>query len=282
MNGYQGHNSAFQATYPIGLTDPSIVLNGRGNITRFLGIANTTDIPETYNVTFEPGKRYLMRLINTAFETGFSFSIDGHEFDVVENDLVPVEPYTVNNIVVHIGQRYNIVVQAKNESEIGDGNFWIRTTTCYTNSINPGPGLTDWMKTGIVRYNDQSKDDPTDRTSKPWPSAQSCDDEPLGNLHPKHKWTVGPAKNSITQGENVALGFPSNKTYIQASLLWNVKDTMSSSQESFQIHYDDPIFLRLADPEPRPEEVVIYSSDNFTANDWVCQLSCRVRSIVFI
>jgi hypothetical protein len=188
---------------------------------------------------------------------------------------VPIEPYTTNSIVVHIGQRYNIVVQAKEKSEIGDGNFWIRTTTCYTGSIQHGPG-DDWMKTGIVRYNNQSTDDPTDRTSKPWPFSQTCDDEPLGNIRPKHKWNVGPSKNSITQGENIAVGFNPNPTYIHAGLLWKIKEIKSSSKQNFQIHYNDPIFLRLADPKPRPEEVVVYSSENYTANDWVCQFTCRV------
>ena len=188
---------------------------------------------------------------------------------------MPIEPYSTNSIVVHIGQRYNIVVQAKEKSEIGDGNFWIRTITCYTESIKHGPGK-DWMKTGIVRYNNQSTDDPTDQTSKPWPFPQICDDEPLGNIRPKHKWTVGPSKNSITQGENIAVDFTSNATYIHADLLWNIKETKSSSKQNFQIDYNDPIFLRLADPKPRPEEVVVYSSENYTANDWVCQISCRI------
>ena len=216
-----------------------------------------------------------MRIINTAFETGFRFSIDNHKFDVVQTDLVPVEPYTTNSIVVHIGQRYNIVVQAKEKSEIGDGNFWIRTTTCYSKSIQHGPG-DDWMKTGIVRYNNQSTDDPTDRTSKPWPFSQICDDEPLGNIHPKHKWTVGPSKNSITQGENIGVNLNKNGDYIHASFLWNIKETKSASKQHFQIHYNDPIFLRLADPKPRPEEVGVYSSENYTANDWVCQFTRRV------
>ena len=283
LNGYQGHNSAFQATYPIGLKDPSIVLNGRGNITRFSGKnISTTIIPDTYHVTFEPRKRYLLRIINTAFETGFRFSIDGHKFDVVQNDLVPIEPYTTNSIVVHIGQRYNVVVQAKEKSEIGDGNFWIRTTTCYSRGIKPGPGP-DWMKTGIVRYNNQSTDDPTDRTSIPWVVSQICDDEPLGNIHPKHKWTVGPSKNSITHGENIAVGRnsgpPPPPPYIHAFFFWEINETKSSSKQNFQIHYDDPIFLRLADPKPRPEEVVVYSSENFTARDWVYQISSHVFPI---
>ena len=190
---------------------------------------------------------------------------------------MPIEPYNTNSIVVHIGQRYNIVVKAKEKSKIGDGNFWIRTTTCYTKSIKPGPG-DDWMKTGIVRYDKQSTDNPTDRTSKPWPVSQICDDEPLGNIRPKHKWTVGPSKNSITQGENIAVGFNSNPNlpYVHAGLLWDIKETKSSSKQNFQIQYNDPIFLRLADPKPRPEEVVVYSSENYTANDWVCQLSCCV------
>ena len=276
MNGYQGHNSAFAASY-VGLKNPSIVLNGRGNINRFSGTnINTTVIPDSYHVTFEPEKRYLLRIINTAFETGFTFSIDGHTFDIVENDLVPIEPIlSRKSIVVHIGQRYNVVVQAKKKSEIGDGNFWIRTTTCYTDSINHGLGE-DWMKTGIVRYNDQSRDDPTDKISIPWQIPDSCEDEALGNIHPKHKWTVGPSKNSIIKGENIAVKFDKTEPpYIHASFLWDIKETKSNSKKHFQIHYDDPIFLRLDAPKPRPEEVVVYSSDNFTENDWVRQLSCH-------
>ena len=133
------------------------------------------------------------------------------------------------------------------------------------------------MKTGIVRYNNHSTDDPTDRFSKPWSLPPTCDDEPLGNIRPKHKWTIGPSKNSITHGESVALsGGLRPPPYIHAKLLWDIKKEKSTSKHNFQIRYDDPIFLRLDKPEPRLEEVVVYSSENFTANDWVCQFSCRV------
>lgn len=261
----------------VGLLNPSIVLNGKGSVKRFLGIANTTEIPPTYHVTFEPGKRYLMRLINTSFKSGFRFSIDGHRLLVVQNDLVPIEPYWADSISVHIGQRFNVVVQA-NDRVIGDGNFWIRTYQCYTRGVKPGNNAPNHMKTGIVRYNNQSTADPTtDGGNIP----QLCDDGPLGNIKPMLNWTVGPSKNQITNGENIRLMFPGAtmpKPYIHANILWDVKAAAGKkSKEFFQINNTNPMFLRLAKPDPKPSEVVIFDSDKFTDDTWVCHFTTLVH-----
>jgi hypothetical protein len=263
---------------PPKLIKPSLVLNGYGNVNRFSGaVINTVEIPPTYNVTFEPGKRYLLRIINTSFSTGITFAIDGHKFQVVSTDLVPVEPFPRDHLVVHIGQRYNIIVQAKQKSEIGDGNFWIRTEICGRSAIKPGPNArNDYMKTGIVRYNSQSTDDPMSSG----PPAPSCADEPLGNIRPKVKWTVGKSKNSIENGENFGLEPKSSKDYVLAKWMWNIKETKAISAKNFQIHYNEPIFLRLADPKPREAEVVVFGSENYTETDWVC--TYLAFAVVFI
>lgn len=47
---------------------------------------------------FEKGKKYRMRLINTGLYSNFRFAIDGHNLTVIANDLVPIEPYTTDNV----------------------------------------------------------------------------------------------------------------------------------------------------------------------------------------
>ena len=45
----------------------------------------------------------------------FQFSIDGHNFTVIANDLVPLVPYQTDSIVIGEGQRYDIIVEANAE-----------------------------------------------------------------------------------------------------------------------------------------------------------------------
>ncbi len=84
-----GHNSAFLALTE-GLKDPDILLNGRGNVTNFNNsIPSTTTVKMPYNITFEgpqpgnPIKKYLLRVINTSFDTTFVFSIDSTYFPIL-------------------------------------------------------------------------------------------------------------------------------------------------------------------------------------------------------
>jgi FtsP/CotA-like multicopper oxidase with cupredoxin domain len=46
-----------------------------------------------------------MRIINTAVDTAFVFTIDDHSLEVIEADFVPIEPYTTPKILVGIGMR---------------------------------------------------------------------------------------------------------------------------------------------------------------------------------
>lgn len=81
-----GHNSAFEAIWPgVGLKNESILLNGIGNVTRYNNnITNSLTIPAPYSVNFATrGKRYLLRLINTSFDSTFVFSIDNHMLQII-------------------------------------------------------------------------------------------------------------------------------------------------------------------------------------------------------
>ena len=85
-------------------------------------------------VVLTPGKKHRLRLINPSVDYTFTFSIVGHNFTVISNDLVPVDTTnaTVSTLFMGIGQRYDIVIQGKSEEEIagdpGNGNYWINAT----------------------------------------------------------------------------------------------------------------------------------------------------------
>jgi FtsP/CotA-like multicopper oxidase with cupredoxin domain len=76
----------------------SILLNGLGSY------AGGTMPGLKYNITFEKGKKYLMRLINTSVDTTFIFAIDHHNITVMSSDFVPIKPYVTDHVVVGIGR----------------------------------------------------------------------------------------------------------------------------------------------------------------------------------
>lgn len=65
-----------------------------------------------FETTFTSGAKYLLRLVNTAIDGYIRFAIDDHSFSLISNDFVPIVPYTTDNLLIGIGQRYEIVVEA--------------------------------------------------------------------------------------------------------------------------------------------------------------------------
>ena len=72
---------------------------------------------ENATLPFEPGKTYRLRLINMSAASVFDFWIDGHDMDIIEVDGVDVERYPIDSVQVAIGQRYSVLVKARNETD---------------------------------------------------------------------------------------------------------------------------------------------------------------------
>ena len=247
---YQGHNTAFEAIYE-GLQDPSILLNGIGNVSRFAGRSIiTSSVPSTYEMHFDKSvtsydrpKRYLLRLINTSFDTMFVFSIDNHISWVVETDFVPILPYTTNSVLIGIGQRYNVIVEADPKPIGGgvipaDGNFWIRTIVPDSTGRCGTSGAPGYDRAGILRYDNTSTADPA---SEPWPDISTkCSDEPYASMTPVYNWTVGPPAN-VPQAFSVS--GRGGATYPLAGFSLKPADAVQSY--SLQINYSEPMFLEL-------------------------------------
>lgn len=68
---------------------------------------------QRFEMRFEPGKSYRLRLGNAAVDTFFKFSIDHHVLRVIAADLVPIQPYytTVLNIAIGMSNFPNLPKQ---------------------------------------------------------------------------------------------------------------------------------------------------------------------------
>ena len=157
---------------------PSILINGQGNVSAFKnddppGLDKTFAKPYTLilprNQTAPTQtQKYLLRIINTSFDTTFVFSIDGHKMKAVEVDFVPIhgwpaEGYT-EYITIGIGQRYNIIVESlprpDGASDDSD-SYWIRTYIPNDCTNKVAPTGKSYMNTAILRYNNESTATPT-------------------------------------------------------------------------------------------------------------------------
>jgi hypothetical protein len=133
-------------------TIDNILLNGLNTYN-----TNGTVTGSKFELNFEQGKKYRLRLINAAVDSVFDFHIDGHNFTIISTDLVPIKPVAANHVQIHTGQRYDVIIEAN----ATPGDYWIRggfNTNCGKIG-NDGDVSGD--STGIIRYNSSSTSDPT-------------------------------------------------------------------------------------------------------------------------
>ncbi|KAI0481955.1 multicopper oxidase [Xylariaceae sp. FL0804] len=208
-----------------------------GTVTLDDGLINGTGVynggGSRFEVSFEEGTSYRMRLINGAVDTHFKFSIDNHTMTVIASDFVPIEPFDTTILNIGMGQRYDVIVTA-DQSSVAD-NFWMRAIAQAACSENNNP---DDIR-GIVTYASTA----STPTTTGWNYTDSCDDE-TDNLTPYLSKTVGDDEYEVTI--DVALG--SVGDYFR----WTMNN------ETFQVDYENPTLLQ-----------IINNSTNFTAQEGV-------------
>ncbi|KAK3995223.1 multicopper oxidase-domain-containing protein [Cladorrhinum sp. PSN332] len=280
------HNSGFEAVYPggPGMKDETILLNGIGNLTRQTGKTPTEPVPEPYTLHFEEipedepnsrPKKYLLRLINTSFLTTFVFSIDNHHLTVVSSDFVPVYPYSNTSVLVGIGQRYNIIVEAAPIANGSaqplpeDGNFWIRSYAAACPRAPPFPTrLTGYETNGILRYNKNSTDTPK---TKPWDKMSlRCSDETYTSLVPVLPWYVGrPANGGEEHRVKLDTDITGRPEYGPIAAWGLLPNTYGATFTPLRIDFDDPTMLHLNNTSGQWPEKWIITPQNYGDDDWV-------------
>ncbi|KAL8365324.1 hypothetical protein RB595_004229 [Gaeumannomyces hyphopodioides] len=127
-----------------------------------------------WETSFEPGKSYRLRLVNTAIDSHFKFGIDNHTLTVIAADFIPIQPYEAKMINIAMGQRYDVIVKADQGAVASD--FWMRAipqAACSTiemaNNVR-----------GIIHYGN-SKSEPKTMGHT---FVDSCEDEPESKMVP--------------------------------------------------------------------------------------------------
>lgn len=172
---------------------------------------------------FEAGKRYRLRLVNAAADNHFRFMIDAHSLMVIAADFVPIIPYETKDLSIGMGQRYDVIVEAKNTT---GKDFWLRA---YPQESCSETDALDNIK-GIIRYSADSTDGPS---SSAWNYTDSCADELSSNLVPYLALNASDVSH-YNNDETVGVQVTDN------ALLWIMNST------TFRTAWENPTLLQLA------------------------------------
>ncbi|CAL5192115.1 unnamed protein product [Lathyrus oleraceus] len=77
------------------------------------GPLNNCSAKDTFKLKVQPGKTYLLRIINAALNDEMFFSIANHTLHVVEADAVYVKPFRTNIVLITPGQTTNVLLKTK-------------------------------------------------------------------------------------------------------------------------------------------------------------------------
>lgn len=64
-------------------------------------------------LTFRPGRRIRLRIINAGSDTAYRFAVGGHRLLVTHTDGFPVQPVEVDTLILGMGERYDVVVTVR-------------------------------------------------------------------------------------------------------------------------------------------------------------------------
>lgn len=88
-----------------------------GDVAYPLHVINGRAPSERETIDAKPGQRVRIRLINAGSDTAYRVAIGGHRLTVTHADGFPVEQVEVDNVVLGMGERYDVIVTA------GSGSF---------------------------------------------------------------------------------------------------------------------------------------------------------------
>jgi FtsP/CotA-like multicopper oxidase with cupredoxin domain len=205
------------------------LINGK-NTWGVQGTSNQTGERYELPVKFEPGKTYLLRLINGAIQSTYKFYIDGHELEIINMDFTNIVPYKTNIVNIQIGQRYMVLVKASQPA----GNYWMRAD----NQAACSRTTQALDIKGIVRY--QGADDlPAIPITTAYNYTTECVDEPLASLVPMAKLNAFPSDQRFT--DNV-IAHPDSENLFK----WYLSGT------TFYSKYEDPTLVRVIANDSAP------------------------------
>ncbi|XP_044479384.1 laccase-4-like [Mangifera indica] len=109
-----------------------------------------------YTLQVEPGRTYMLRVINAALNEFLYFKIAGHDFTVVEVDASYTKPYKTDTVLIASGQTTNLLLT----TNLGTGKFM----------ISASPFKNKKIATGTLHYIGTPNDTATIVLTPIWPS----------------------------------------------------------------------------------------------------------------
>ncbi|KAK0245245.1 laccase 1 BVT [Armillaria nabsnona] len=117
-----------------------------------------------------PNKRYRLRLISVSCNAAFQFSIDGHNFTIIETDGINLQPVTANSLLIFAAQRFSIILETNQPVD----NYWIRANPSAGN-----PGFKNGINSAVLRYLGADDSEPTTSIQHHIVSPREVDLHPL-------------------------------------------------------------------------------------------------------
>ncbi|GMG98301.1 hypothetical protein Nepgr_000141 [Nepenthes gracilis] len=97
-----------------------------------------------FNLLVEPGKKYMLRIINAALNDELFYKIARHHLTVVEVDAAYVKPFTTDTILVAPGQTTNAILSADKPA----GNYLVTVSPFMDSPI----AVDNLTATALIRY----------------------------------------------------------------------------------------------------------------------------------
>ena len=89
------------------------------------------------DIVNDAGKTYRIRIANVGIATSLNFRIAGHNLTVVETEGSHTKQNTYENLDIHVGQSYSVLVTMNQ----APGDYYMVATSRFTNPILEGVGI---------------------------------------------------------------------------------------------------------------------------------------------
>ena len=170
---------------------------------------------------FVAGKKHRLRLINASAEAILRFTIDNHTMTVMANDFVPLRPYTTDVVTLGVGQRTDVIVEAKLPA--GSAVF-MRSFISQCSDGNQRLAL------GAIYYDGADTTQTPTSTATPFDDSK-CANDPLDKTIPFFPF---PATTAPATTQKIAITIGVNET---GSVLWKMNNV------SFRGNMNNPVLL---------------------------------------
>lgn len=215
---------------------------------------NNVSVGHYFNTTVSPGKKYRLRIVNSAINTHYLFKINNHNLTVIATDFVPIHSYTSESIQIGMGmyyslhcesfsqpqelhknqtnflttgQRYDVIFTA-DQAAVAD-SFWIQAQTmqCSSNS--------NLNVTGILSYKDNVSIPKL--YSNQSLKSDLCNDESMAKLSPYHAIDV-PSPTGIFWDKEI-LGNLTRDAKTKNFYRWYMNQT------SMEVRWENPALMQI-------------------------------------